>query len=436
MTADVGRSDRTQAVELVFSPTTRLRRLALVAGLAVLGAVVTAHGELLVLAAAPLVLLAAASRSRLPRHATVTTRLGPVRCVEDDELVLEVDVQVAGADRVDAEVALPAHTIATYEGSTPAPGRDARTARWLLRPGRWGRHRVGPVRLRVLAGGGCYSARLAVDVAEVVVYPAAAALARAVAPAELAAPLGEHPSRAVGSGVEFAGIRPYAPGDRRRDVDWRSSARHGGLFVRQYAAERAFDLVLVLDTTTDAGPPGRSSLDLTVRAATGLAQTYLRAHDRVGLVTFGGPLRWLEPATGPYQLFRVCEAVMAVRPDEEELAAGSVGYGLDNLPRRMLPSRAFVALVTPLLDDRPLSAVRLLRERGFSPLVIDVLTDQPVVRRGSPGELALRTWRLRREALTWELGSLGVPVLPWDGEGDLTGALLHAMRSLRPEVRA
>jgi uncharacterized protein (DUF58 family) len=102
----------------------------------------------------------------------------------------------------------------------------------------------------------------------------------------------------------------------------------------------------------------------------------------------------------------------------------------------MLPSRAFVALVTPLLDDRPLSAVRLLRERGFSPLVIDVLTDQPVVRRGSPGELALRTWRLRREALTWELGSLGVPVLPWDGEGDLTGALLHAMRSLRPEVRA
>jgi uncharacterized protein (DUF58 family) len=257
-----------------------------------------------------------------------------------------------------------------------------------------------------------------------------------VAPAELAAPLGEHPSRAAGSGVEFAGVRPYTPGDRRRDVDWRTSARHGELFVRQYAAERAFDVVLVLDTTTDAGPPGTSSLDLTVRAATGLAQTYLRTHDRVGLVTFGGPLRWLPPATGPYQLFRVCEAVMSVRPDEEERAAGSVRYGLDNLPRRMLPARAFVCLVTPLLDDRPLGAVRLLRDRGFSPLVVDVLTSEPAVRSRAAGDLELRAWRLHRKALSWELATLGVPVLPWDGEGDLTGALLHAMRALRPEVRA
>ena len=44
-----------------------------------------------------------------------------------------------------------------------------------------------------------------------------------------------------------------------------------------------------------AGP----ALDLTVRAATGLAQTYLRSHDRVGLVTFGGPLHWLVPADRP-----------------------------------------------------------------------------------------------------------------------------------------
>lgn len=432
MTPDAGGFSRTEEVALSFAPTARLRRLALVAGLSVVGAVATAHGELLALAAAPLVLLAVASRSRLPSTATVTARLGPLRCVEDDELVLEVEVDVAGADRVEADVVLPPHTVATYDGK---PEPDAATARWLLHPRRWGRHRVGPVRLGILAGGGCYRARLSVDVAEVVVYPAAAALARAVAPTELAAPLGEHPSRAVGSGVEFAGIRPYAPGDRRRDVDWRTSARHGELLVRQYAAERAFDLVLVLDTTTDAGPPGSSSLDLTVRAATGLAQTYLRSHDRVGLVTFGGPLRWLEPATGPYQMFRVCEAVMSVRPDEEELAAGSVGYGLENLPRRMLPSRAFVCVVTPLLDDRPLQAVRLLAGRGFSPLVLDVLTSEPAVRPRSPGALALRTWRLRREALTWELASLGVPVLPWQGEGDLTGALLHAMRALRPEVR-
>ena len=80
------------------------------------------------------------------------------------------------------------------------------------------------------------------------VFPGAAALARAVAPTRAGRAAGRAPSRAVGSGVEFAGVRPYAQGDRQRDVDWRVSARHGDLFVRQYAAERAFDLVLVLDT--------------------------------------------------------------------------------------------------------------------------------------------------------------------------------------------
>jgi hypothetical protein len=39
---------------------------------------------------------------------------------------------------------------------------------------------------------------------------------------------------------------------------------------------------------------------------------------------------------------------------------------------------------------------------------------------------------MHREALTLELGSLGVPVVPWDGVGDLTGALQHAMRASRP----
>jgi uncharacterized protein (DUF58 family) len=407
----------------------------MIAGLAVAFAVATAHGELLVVAVVPLVLLALSPRSATPESVEVTTSLGSVRCVEGDEVTLEVRVLLSGADRMHADPVLPPWTEATFLGQHVEDGH--RVLRWTLVPGRWGRHRVGPVRIVVHAGGGSYVARTQVDVGELVVYPAAAALARAVAPHELAAPLGEHASRAVGSGVEFAGVRPYAPGDRQRDVDWRTSARHGDLFVRQYAAERAFDLVLVLDTAVDAGEAGRSSLDLTVRAATGLAQTYLRSHDRVGLVTFGGPLRWLAPAAGPRQLFQVCEAVLAIRPDEGERDAGPVHHGLGHLPRGMLPRRAFVALLTPLLDDRPLDAVRLMRERGFAPLVVDVLNAEPQVDRRSRSEaLTLRTWRMQREALKVELSTLGVAVLDWDGDAELTGGLLHAMRASRPGSRS
>ena len=399
------------------------------------GAVVTAHGELLALAVVPLVLLVLSPRGTLPDSAEVTVALSADRCVEGDEVELLVAVKVEGVDRVDADPELPEWTTAAFGGRRREQDPHTVVARWTLVSHRWGRHLVGPVRLRLHAGGGSYLAKLSVDVGDLVVYPGAAALARAVAPPELAAPLGEHASRAVGTGVEFAGVRPYAPGDRQRDVDWRTSARHGELFVRQYAAERAFDLVLVLDTAVDAGEPGHSSLDLTVRAATGLAQTYLRAHDRVGLVTYGGPLRWLSPAAGPRQLFQVCEAVMAVRPDEAEREA-AVEYDLSRLPRGMLPHRAFVALLTPLLDDGPLEAVRLMRDRGFAPLVVDVLTAAPDVPRRSPAAaLALRTWRLQREALKVELGNLGVPVLDWDGDAELTGGLLQAMRAGRPGAR-
>jgi hypothetical protein len=41
-----------------------------------------------------------------------------------------------------------------------------------------------------------------------------------------------------------------------------------------------------------------------------------------------------------------------------------------------------------------------------------------------------------RESVRAELARLGVPLLEWDGTGDLSGGLLHAMRALRPEVRA
>jgi uncharacterized protein (DUF58 family) len=125
-----------------------------------------------------------------------------------------------------------------------------------------------------------------------------------------------------------------------------------------------------------------------------------------------------------------------VRPDPSELDAGSVGYGLDHLPRGLLPRRAFVALLTPLLDDGPLDAVRLMLERGFTPLVIDVLTASPAVPpKSKDAALAVRTWRMQREALTLELGNLGVAVLDWDGAAELTGGLVHAMRAARPGGR-
>lgn len=80
------------------------------------GAVVTAHGELLVLAVVPLVLLVLSPRGTLPDSAEVTVALSADRCVEGDDVELLVAVRVEGVDRVDADPELPEWTTAVSGG--------------------------------------------------------------------------------------------------------------------------------------------------------------------------------------------------------------------------------------------------------------------------------------------------------------------------------
>jgi uncharacterized protein (DUF58 family) len=416
-----------------FSPTPRLRRLALVAALAVAAAVISGRGGLAAVAAAPLVLLSLHPRAALPRRARVGIELSPARCIEDDELNLHLVVDVPGAERVEAQLLLPVAVDAELaqepQDEQDGPGRGLR---WTLTPRQWGRQELGPVRLRVVTAFGLYATTFDVPLERVTVYPGGGTVATPRAPRELPARLGEHASRALGSGVEFGGVRPFAPGDRRRDVDWRTSAKHQQLFVRQYADERSVDLALLLDVGVDAGEPGRSSLDLTVRAATGLASSYLRLHDRVGLVTLGGWTRWLTPDSSVRQLHRIAELVMDVQGDDMTVEAG-----LTRVPRAVLKPGTFVVVLTPMLDRRMLAAVEDLHSRGLGMLVVDVLVSEPDV-GNRPGltELALRLWRLEREAVGVELSGLGVPLVHWDGTGDLSAPLLHAMRAVPPGVRA
>lgn len=428
-------SPRLTRYSLRWSPTPRLRRLTLLAVLAVVAALTSGRGELAALAAAPVVLLVLHPRSALPPSARLGATLSSDRAVEEDELELVLDIDAPGADHL--AVTVPGATGVDVDPAADSadPADPAERLRWTVIPHRWGRHQLGPLRVRLVAAAGLYATTVLVDVPALTVYPQGGVVSRPVAPRQLPARLGEHASRAVGSGVEFGGVRPFAAGDRRRDVDWRMSARHRELYVRQYAAERSFAITLVLDAGTDAGEPGRSTLDLTVRAATALAQSYLRVHDRVGVVTLAGFTRWLTPDASIRQLHRLAELVMDVRADDTSVAAG-----LSRVPRSVFEPGTFVCLLSPMLDTRALEAVQELHGRGLGLLVVDVLSVEPDVGRVGTSAwttaLALRVWRLEREAVRVELARLGVPVLRFDGTGDLSGALLHAMRAVPPGVRA
>ncbi|HEX3193945.1 MAG TPA: DUF58 domain-containing protein [Streptosporangiaceae bacterium] len=401
-------------LELRWRSSRHTRRL-LTLGLTGLFIAVLAHRpEFAGLAAPALVLLAAGrARQQLPRiivRAKPTTR----RAFEDERLA--VDVTADGTDDYSVRWRLhPGPEIAPV-GATAADGRQAR---FVVTPERWGRRQIGKLEVTLrdrwrLAEGHATMTLPALDC-----YPTPARQQTTVVLRRLPNRLGEHPARTSGEGIEFFGVREYVPGDRQRSINWAASTRRGRLQVNTFAAERSQDVVLLVDSTSDVGQPGSSALDLALRGAGAAARAYLEARDRVGVITYQwGGASWLAPGLGRRQVYRIIDSMLA-SPVLADTGGYARGASFARLPRAALPPGALVVVFSPLLDQRFVEALRDMRERGFSMLVVDVLNTEPPARRRTEDRLARRLWRMEQDAIRFSLRELGIPVVHWDGEEPL-----------------
>lgn len=395
-------------------PTAHYRRLVTVALLPLLAAVVLGHPAYLVLAAPMVAALALAAR-RPGYGARVSMRASGDRCFEGEQVTIRVSAEPAGpAESVGLRLMLqPALAVS---GGTAASftrgGGGPVEAEWQVTAERWGRWDTGPVLVTVRSPGGLFTSTIAESAGEINVFPRPPSLAQLALPAQLHRRIGDHLDRRPGHGIEFTGIRPFAPGDRLRRINWPVTSRRGALYVNQFAAQRAAEIVAVIDAITDTGPAGESTLDRAVRGAAAIARAYTRAGDRIGVITLYGPMRWIPPGSGQRQFFRVAETVLDTRSLYSE-----VSPDMALIPRAALPAGALVIMFSPLLDQRAIDAAIDLRERGYPVIVTDVLATSPVPAQGTAeAGLALRLWRLERQALRYRLESLGIPVVGWPGE--------------------
>jgi len=393
----------------------RLRRLATIAVVVVIAAVLTRHTGLLLAGAPVLAALAAARRGTRSEELDAAVTAALSRCFEGEDVEV-IATLTTPMDEVAFRIE-PGPAVELSEGPATqvvVAGQPAR-ARWVLRPHAWGRHVICTVTVECTDGVGETSLALRPEPIEV--FPHPPPTRATLLPADLLRRIGEHTAATPGAGIEFFGIRGYQPGDRLRDLNWAVTSRLGQPYVNQRSALRAADLVIMIDAFSDVGPPGDTTLDLAVRGAAGLATAYLRTGDRVGVVVLGGVLNWLAPSPGNRQFFKIVEMAFGVRFPSEATP------DLDRVPRTALPPRALVVLFSPLLDRRALNAVTDLRQRGVSLVIVDVLTHEPPAeRRGPMAQLAVRLWRLDRSALRASLTGLGVPVLSWDNGTGLEGA--------------
>jgi len=242
---------------------------------------------------------------------------------------------------------------------------------------------------------------------------------------------GNRVAREKSEGVEFADLRPFYPGDRIRRINWRASARRNEIWVNEYHAERNADVILVRDTFAEARRGAAGTLDQAVRAAATLAEEYLAHKDRVGVVGFGGILRWLRVQSGVAQMYRIVDSLIST-----EVMLSYAWKDVDVLPARTLPPKALVLALSPLLDERAMRALLDLRARGFDLAVVEI-SPLPFVEPAvtEAGELAFRIWKLRREARRTEYRRAGIAVAEWQ-EGVPLAAPIEEVNAFRRHAPA
>jgi uncharacterized protein (DUF58 family) len=413
----------------------RVEGYAILAAAGLVTALVLRRAELAVAAAPFALALVLGLRLARDPDVQVAFELESVRTIEGESVATRMHITAAiPVDRLELLLELP-QGVELTDGENPAalrlsPGEE-RTLDLELRCLRWGVYEIGDigVRARDALRMIVWERRFRLE-RPLKAYPTPDALRRVLAPLQTQALTGSDVSRSKGDGIEYADLREYAPGDRLRAINWRASARRNVLVVSERHPERNTDVVLFLDSFYDLQNRSRSTLADAVRATATLATAYLERRDRVGLVSFGGTLRWLQPGLGLNQRYRIVETLL-----ETDVEPTYTWRNVDVIPGRTLPSNALVLGLTPLVDARFVGALQDLRARGYDVVALEV--DPVGVVEPGPSEaerIAYRLWLLERETMRQRLARLGIPVARWDDEKPLEVAV-EEVRTFRRYAR-
>ena len=229
---------------------------------------------------------------------------------------------------------------------------------------RRGLYELGPAEVRVADPFGLLRfARRFEERTEVVVYPRVYELRNF--PLQ-GAQVEANARGAVGQrGDEFGGLREYRRGDDRRHIHWKSVARTGELFVKEFAIHSPRRYTVALDLRREGLRKGESEVEDAVSAAASVLS--LLSHSRLPfrlLCTNGTGTPFGSDAASYWEAMKI---LATVRAD-----------GGRNLTEAVLAQRGDlgegVVLVSRTRDEELPACVRRLRSAGLSVVVVAIAT--------------------------------------------------------------
>ena len=161
-----------------------------------------------------------------------------------------------------------------------------------------------------------------------------------------------------GTGLDFAGLRPYVEGDDARHIDWNVTARLDEPQVREFNEDRELTSWLVLDRSASmlVGGPGRGKQDVLAELALVLARLLGRTGNRVGAVLYdNGTERIIGLGSGRGHALRIGRQLERA-PDSRAAATTDLAAMLDTVAS--LARRSLVVVISDFIGtgewERPL----------------------------------------------------------------------------------
>lgn len=181
---------------------------------------------------------------------------------------------------------------------------------------------------------------------------------------------GIHKTKQRGIGSEFFAIRLYNPSDELRFIDWKSFARTGRLYTKEYELEKNIRMIIMLDSSGSmgAGATGETKLEYSIRAAVVLTSLALERNDIVGLLVFSDKIRAFLPPTSKRDfIYEVLETLAPLTASGGSNFIKASKYLVANIPRS-----SFIVVLSDLEGDEEVikKGIDILKSENHHVLVI------------------------------------------------------------------
>ncbi|MBK6976861.1 MAG: DUF58 domain-containing protein [Cytophagaceae bacterium] len=153
-----------------------------------------------------------------------------------------------------------------------------------------------------------------------------------------------------GTGLEFSDLRTYQYGDDVRAIDWITTAKGHGAYVKIFKEEKEQTVFFMLDVSgsQDIGKEGSLKIDTAKELCGVLTLSAIKEASQVGLYCFSDQKElYIKPESGMKQAYKIISGIFRLKPVSLKThLADAISFTLNILKRKSV-----IILISDFLDQ-------------------------------------------------------------------------------------